>query len=309
MEGFFKRMTMAMRHIAGYGLPDEELEAYARGTEELQVPQAEELQRKFDFRARVLRPGEGDPFLVRYTDIYYCPDLSNKRNCVVIVTPEARESELGLALPHELAHHRQLLDGFPFFIIPSVQDQVPGFARLSSRLDVTGCLYINEIPCTASQTLIILADFEERIRDFICECIIEEKGFGEPFHRFERRYGEFSPLFISYDIASVLPTRRILSRLIPIDLLGEHVRRMLLLDYATTEAQFRVFYPHRPLPDYLDEGKKLALKLNSFRNALRAYEEIVSLWMGVDYRSLRVPAEFKRLLFSLMNTLGYGVQE
>jgi hypothetical protein len=288
------------KHIKGYGLPDEALEEYARQIPEIKVPGQEEVPARFghEGRIRIFELTPRDPFysLLDVPDrpsVHFNLYLSNKKNCVIQV--HRPQENLEEVLPHEFAHLYQFLEGFPLLVPRCIRDPppLPGYVCVSGRIGPKkGFFYLDGMiwePLNEWDSMGILCDFTERVGDFICECIIQEKGFEEAYHRYPSR-------------AKVNPVP-----LYP-PLYRRYRCRLSIMDVAALEAEFNTFYPDREIPHCIKAAREEVLGLDP-KSGETIYRRVVELWRGLDYRSLRAPSRFESFVFSLMGAVGLEIRD
>jgi hypothetical protein len=213
--------------------------------------------------------------------LFYNHIYSN-RDCGVVLMYSGlkdKNSELFFSrlLPHEFAHHYQLVEAdFPLLLprgAPS--DLHPQFA-LSAEIGPLECDILVDALLLTEARIHFFKDFSERISDFVCEGILVSNGFTEGMFDEYLEIDTASPI---KDIPRDFPSYRATIK---------YLSRLALRDEAEWHALLKSIYGTDFTNSKLQLNKKRVLKLNKdLADRKQIFRKIFDISLKTNYHDFR----------------------
>jgi hypothetical protein len=213
--------------------------------------------------------------------LFYNHLYSNKECCVVLVYSGLKDKDDDLfssrLLPHEFAHHYQLVAGnFPLLLPRGAPPEfLPQFALSDEIGPLEGEIMVDGMLLTGGR-IHFFKDFSERISDFVCEGILISNGFTKGLLE------EYSKL----DLAS--PTKDIPRDYPNYSATVRYLSRLALRDEAEWHALIKSIYGPNFVNSKLQLNKKRVLKLNKdLVDRKQAFGKVFDISLKTDYNDFK----------------------
>lgn len=216
-------------------------------------------------------------FIASLRDVMYVANMSNKECCVLFLHDPSGIKKIEVMpgiLAHEYAHHFQVAHaGFPYYFTKTAgfDSSVPSFSKPLELGSWVKEVFLDNVPLPESVQ--VIDDSLERIRDIICEGILRSSGV---YSALEKQY-----------IADVTGPDPYVPK--PGEIYKRYVHRLVLRDLAEWGACIELAMP-TIASALLPKGRAKAYSLNkNHLNAYQAYDAVFKLSKETDFNLFKDP--------------------
>jgi hypothetical protein len=231
-------------------------------------------------------------------ELFYHHGYSNRDCCVVLQYSGYKQVDNKTfscrMLPHEFAHHYQLVDeGFPC-ILPrnTPHEYFPSFANTFEIGPQKGNIFVDNLLLVEGLSS-FFKDFAERAADTVCEGILIKNGYTE---------------FLSNEylsLASVDPAKNYPQSIPDFNAIAKYTRRLSLRDEAEWHALLNSVYGSAAPLNQMQQKKRQVLNINrDLIGRKHIFNQINEISMRINYIDFKNPhkvIEYVKQISELLN--------